>query len=72
MEPALIRVDEAAKYLSIGRSTLYELIARGDDHVDALDPDALDALAGALARLLLSAYRNTTAATGGAPARQAA
>ena len=30
MEPALIRVDEAAKYLAIGRSTLYELIARGD------------------------------------------
>ena len=30
MEPALIRVDEAARFLSIGRSTLYELIARGD------------------------------------------
>lgn len=30
MEPALIRIDEAARYLSVGRSTLYELIARGD------------------------------------------
>jgi len=30
MQPALLRVDDAAKYLSIGRSTLYELIARGD------------------------------------------
>jgi excisionase family DNA binding protein len=30
MEPALIRVDDAARFLSIGRSTLCELIARGD------------------------------------------
>ena len=29
MEPGLVRIDEAAKYLSIGRSTLYELIAEG-------------------------------------------
>ena len=29
MEPGLLRVQEAAKYLSIGRSTLYELIAQG-------------------------------------------
>jgi excisionase family DNA binding protein len=29
MEPGLVRVEEAAKYLSIGRSTLYELIAHG-------------------------------------------
>ena len=28
MEPALLRVDEAARFLSIGRSTLYELIAQ--------------------------------------------
>ena len=30
MEPALIRVDEAAEYSAIGRSTPYELTARGD------------------------------------------
>ena len=29
MEPGLVRIEEAAKYLSIGRSTLYELIAQG-------------------------------------------
>ena len=30
MEPALLRVDEAATYLAIGRTTLYELIGRGE------------------------------------------
>jgi excisionase family DNA binding protein len=29
MEPGLVRIEEAAKYLSIGRSTMYELIAQG-------------------------------------------
>jgi len=29
MEPGLLRIEEAAKYLSIGRSTMYELIAQG-------------------------------------------
>jgi len=29
MEPGLLRVDDAAKYLAIGRSTVYELIAQG-------------------------------------------
>ena len=29
MEPELVRIAETAKYLSIGRSTLYELIAHG-------------------------------------------
>lgn len=29
MEPALLRVEEAAKYLAIGRSTMYELMSRG-------------------------------------------
>ena len=29
MEPALVRIEEAAKYLSIGRSKMYELIACG-------------------------------------------
>jgi excisionase family DNA binding protein len=28
MEPGLVRIEEAAKYLSIGRSTMYELIAQ--------------------------------------------
>lgn len=30
MEPKLMRIDEAARYLAIGRSTVYELIARGE------------------------------------------
>jgi excisionase family DNA binding protein len=29
MEPGLVRIEEAAKFLSIGRSTMYELIAQG-------------------------------------------
>jgi len=29
MEPGLLRVDDAAKYLAVGRSTVYELIAQG-------------------------------------------
>ena len=29
MEPGLVRIEDAAKHLSIGRSTLYELIAQG-------------------------------------------
>jgi excisionase family DNA binding protein len=29
MEPGLVRIEEAAKYLSVGRSTLYELTAQG-------------------------------------------
>jgi excisionase family DNA binding protein len=30
VEPALLRVDEAAQYLSLGRSKMYERIARGE------------------------------------------
>ncbi|CAN5591171.1 hypothetical protein BH23CHL4_BH23CHL4_30680 [soil metagenome] len=30
MEPALIRVEEAAKFISLGRSKTYELIAAGE------------------------------------------
>ena len=30
MEPALLRVDEVAKYLSLGRSKTYELLATGE------------------------------------------
>ena len=29
MDPGLLRVDDAAKYLAVGRSTVYELIAQG-------------------------------------------
>ena len=29
MDAGLMRVEDAAKYLAIGRSTLYELIAQG-------------------------------------------
>jgi excisionase family DNA binding protein len=29
MEPALMKVEDAAKYLSLGRSKMYELIAAG-------------------------------------------
>jgi len=29
LEPGLLRIEEAAKYLSIGRSTVYELIGQG-------------------------------------------
>jgi excisionase family DNA binding protein len=30
LEPALLRVEDAARYLSLGRSKTYELIARGE------------------------------------------
>lgn len=30
MEPGLLRVEEAAKYLSLGRSKTYELIQAGE------------------------------------------
>lgn len=29
IEPALLKIDEAAQFLSLGRSTLYQLIASG-------------------------------------------
>jgi excisionase family DNA binding protein len=29
MEPGLMRIEEAARYLAIGRSTMYELVAQG-------------------------------------------
>jgi excisionase family DNA binding protein len=30
MEPGLLKVEEAAKFLALGRSKTYELIARGE------------------------------------------
>jgi hypothetical protein len=31
MEPGLLRVEEAAKYLAVGRTTMHGMITLGDD-----------------------------------------
>jgi excisionase family DNA binding protein len=30
MEPGLLKVEDAARYLAVGRSTMYELMSRGE------------------------------------------